>query len=103
MKALPLALTLLLAAPAAFAEDVPIPEKIPSPPSEETAPTVSIRTEANGDVVAEYRIQGQLRMVRVQPQRGPTYYLVDSNGDGRLDSSKGEGPISPVYYKIYGW
>ena len=63
----------------------------------------SIRTEANGDVVAEYRIQGQLRMVRVQPQRGPTYYLVDSNGDGRLDSSKGEGPISPVYYKIYGW
>ena len=24
-------------------------------------------------------------------------------GDGRLDKSKGEGPVSPVYWKIYGW
>jgi len=63
----------------------------------------SVRTEANGDVVSEYRIQGQLTMVRVQPARGPVYYLVDSNGDGRLDSSKGEGPVSPVYFKLYGW
>jgi hypothetical protein len=63
----------------------------------------STRTLDNGDVVAEYRVQGQLTMVRVQPKRGPVYYLIDSNGDGRLDSSKGEGPISPVYYRIYGW
>ncbi len=35
--------------------------------------------------------------------RGPTYYLVDSNGDGTLDSSKGEGPISPVQYKLFEW
>ena len=61
------------------------------------------RTEANGDVVSEYRVEGQLRMVRVQPPRGPIYYLIDANGDGRLDSSKGEGPVSPVYYRIYGW
>ena len=59
------------------------------------------RTEANGDVVSEYRVQGQLRMVRVQPVRGPVYYLIDSNGDGRLDQSKGE--VSPVYYRLYGW
>ena len=63
----------------------------------------SIRTESNGDVIAEYHVAGQLRMVKITPARGPTYYLVDSNGDGRLDSSKGEGPISPVYYKLYGW
>lgn len=61
----------------------------------------SSRTEANGDVISEYRVQGQLRMVRVQPARGPVYYLIDSNGDGRLDSNKGE--VSPVYYKLYGW
>ena len=59
------------------------------------------RTEANGDVVSEYRVQGQLRLVRVQPSRGPVYYLIDSNGDGRLDSNKGE--VSPVYYRLYGW
>jgi hypothetical protein len=61
----------------------------------------STRTESNGDVISEYRVQGQLRMVRVQPARGPVYYMIDSNGDGRLDSDKGE--VSPVYFRLYGW
>lgn len=74
-----------------------------------TAPAIpagaveTVRTEANGDVVSEYRVAGQLHMVKVVPVRGPTYYLIDSNGDGRLDSSKGEGPVSPVYFKLYEW
>jgi len=72
----------------------------PSPPPNAVEAT---RTLENGDVVSEYRVQGQLTMVRVAPKRGPVYYLVDSNGDGRLDSSKGEGPVSPVYFKLYGW
>ena len=59
------------------------------------------RTEANGDVVSEYRVAGQLRVVRVQPVRGPAYYLIDRNGDGRMDPT--EGDVSPVYYKIYSW
>ena len=59
------------------------------------------RTEANGDVVSEYRVAGQLRMVRVQPARGPVYYLIDRNGDGRMDPSKGD--VAPVYYRIYSW
>jgi hypothetical protein len=63
----------------------------------------TVRTEANGDVVSEYRVAGQLRVVKVVPARGPTYYLIDSNGDGRLDSSKGEGPVSPVYFKLHEW
>ena len=58
-------------------------------------------TESNGDVISEYRVAGQLRMVRVQPARGPVYYMIDSNDDGRLDRSKGE--VSPVYFKLYGW
>jgi hypothetical protein len=63
----------------------------------------AVRTEANGDVITEYRVAGLLHTVRIQPVRGPTYYLVDSNGDGRLDSSEGEGPVSPVYFKLYEW
>jgi hypothetical protein len=59
------------------------------------------RTAANGDVVSEYRVGGQLRMVRVQPVRGPTYYLIDRNGDGHMDETKGD--VAPVYYKLYGW
>ncbi len=66
---------------------------------------VAVRTEANGDVIEEYRVAGQLRMVKVTPSRGPAYYLMDENGDGRLDKSKGAGEkdISPVYWKLYGW
>ncbi len=64
---------------------------------------VAVRTEPNGDVIEEYRVAGQMRMVKVTPSRGPAYYLMDENGDGRLDSSKGEGTVSPVYWKLYGW
>lgn len=64
---------------------------------------VVARTRPDGDVVEEYRIAGQLRVVKITPRRGPVYYLVDSDGDGKLDSSKGEGPISPVQYKLFGW
>ncbi|WP_147652881.1 DUF2782 domain-containing protein [Vulcaniibacterium gelatinicum] len=72
----------------------------PAVPADAVATT---RTEANGDVITEYRVGGLLRMVKVVPARGPTFWLIDSNGDGRLDSSKGEGNVSPVYYQIYRW
>lgn len=61
------------------------------------------RTTAAGEVIEEYRIAGQLHVVRITPPRGPTYYLVDRNGDGVLDSSEGEGDISPVQYKLFEW
>lgn len=66
---------------------------------------VAVRTETNGDVIEEYRVGGQMRMVKVTPSRGPAYYLIDQNGDGRLDASKGneQNNISPVYWKLYGW
>lgn len=59
------------------------------------------RTEANGDVITEYRVAGALRMVKVVPSRGPTYYIRDRDGDGKLDWSKGEAPLT--YYKLYSW
>lgn len=77
--------------------------------SVDTAPPVpagaqaSTRTEANGDVVTEYRVGGALAMVKVQPANGPTWYLVDSDGDGRLDRTRGSARDAPVYYKLYSW
>ena len=76
---------------------------VPGEPAIPAEAVETTRTEANGDVITEYRIAGQLHTVRVSPPNGPVYYLVDSNGDGRLDSSKGEGPVSPVYYKLFDW
>jgi hypothetical protein len=98
------AAALLFAAPA-FAQDVPIPEKIPSPPSEELEPTVRIHTGDNVDVITEYRDAGQVYMIRVKPKNGPEYTIVDTNGDGKLDKRDAEesGGVVPVHYTIAEW
>jgi len=35
--------------------------------------------------IREYRVNGQLFMIRVTPAAGPAYYYVDRDGDGHLD------------------
>jgi len=40
------------------------------------------------DTVEEYRVNGILKMVKVTPDFGPTYYLVDNDGDGQLETSR---------------
>lgn len=62
---------------------------------------VVVRTEANGDVIEEYRVGTQIRMVKVTPSRGAPYYLYDRNADGRMDDRRGD--VSPVYWKLYDW
>ena len=59
------------------------------------------RKEANGDTITEYRVAGALKMVKVVPFPGPTYYIPDRNGDGKLDWNEGEAPMT--YYKLYSW
>jgi len=72
-----------------------------SPPVDVTGAEVAQRTLDNGDVVEEYRVAGQLRMVKVTPARGAPFYMYDQNGDGRLDSDR-DG-VAPVYWKLYSW
>lgn len=64
------------------------------------ADTVSAtRTEANGDVITEYRSGGQLLMVHVVPFRGAEYYLYSR--DGRPGGSRDDPPVT--YFKLFGW
>lgn len=62
---------------------------------------IAKRTMDNGDTIEEYRVGGQLRMVKVTPARGAPFYMYDRNGDGRMDSDR-DG-VSPVYWKLYSW
>jgi len=57
------------------------------------------RTEANGDKITEYRINGQLRMLYVVPARGAAYYLYDRGG--RPGSTHDNPP--QTYFKLFGW
>lgn len=73
------------------------PATVEIPPGAEEA----TRTEANGDVITEYRVNGELRGVQVTPARGPTYHLYVR--DGRVLSTR-EGDDAPqTYFKLFGW
>ncbi len=49
------------------------------------------------EMVEEYRINGRLFMIKIQPRKGPPYYLIDSDGDGVLDSRQDDlDPNMPV-------
>ncbi|MGH8106948.1 MAG: DUF2782 domain-containing protein [Arenimonas sp.] len=86
-------------------KEAPIPEKVPAKASEENAPSVKIRTRDNGDIVEEYRQGGVVTMVKVTPSRGKPYYIMDNNGDGRLDRADAEaaGGVVPVSWIIATW
>ncbi len=53
------------------------------------APTVTI-VEDGKNVVEEYRLNGQLYMIKVTPKKGKPYYLVDADGDGLLDQRRND-------------
>ncbi|MBK1644388.1 hypothetical protein CKO25_06905 [Thiocapsa imhoffii] len=62
------------------------PTVMPSPiTGDAVEPDITI-IESGDQVIYEYRVRGQLYMVRVQPQFGPPYYLFDTTGDGVLDA-----------------
>ncbi|MFO8025604.1 DUF2782 domain-containing protein [Thiohalophilus sp.] len=57
-------------------EDVPQPE------------VTIIRREDR--IIEEVRIKGQLRYVKVTPDKGAPYYFIDTDGDGEVDTRKND-------------
>ena len=88
--------------PPADAEDVPIPPKIQE---EQIVPTVTIREEEDR-MIEEYRLDGQVYMVKVTPRGGIPYYYIDTNGDGKLELDMDQSamnPVQPVHWKVKEW
>ena len=91
-------------------QDVPLPST-GIPPSVAPAArsggrdstNVTTRTDANGDIIEEYRRGGQVTMVRITPKHGVTQTYKVNSTNGSLVHDPNQGPVSPVYYDIYKW
>ena len=103
---------------ALFTASLPAREEAPAPPplpeqadvadnnqaqDQELEPEVTI-TRRGDDVVEEYRVGGQLYMVKITPSKGLPYYLVDSDGDGSLETRRNELDNPEVAkWRIFSW
>ena len=72
-------------------EPVPEPPQLPDPleTGENIEPEVTIIRKEDS-VIEEYRINGQLYMVKVTPSFGPVYYIKDIDGDGKMEPTRYE-------------
>lgn len=70
---------------------------------EAVEPEIIIREEG-GHTVTEYRVNGMLYMVRIAPQFGPAYFLLDVNGDGVIDPRDGS-PFNNIIpqWLLFSW
>jgi len=79
---------MVFSANAVFAENSPIEQSM--------EPEVVITSKDQGRV-KEYRVNGQLYMIEIVPKKGVPYYLIDSDGDGLLESRHdGSGSDLPI-------
>lgn len=70
---------------------------------EELQPEVTIVRRGN-ETIEEYRVGGQLYMIKITPSNGIPYYLMDTDGDGSLETRRNdlENP-SVVQWRIFTW
>jgi len=90
---------------------IPIPEQPDIPPPVESGqpmePDITI-IRRDKETIEEYRINNKLYMVKIVPAIGPPYYLVDTDGDGEMDSHLNDivsGPNNPniPQWVLYRW
>ena len=87
------------------ADELLIPPEIPEQmqSGEALEPDVVIR-EGEEETHYEYRINGLLYMVKVVPNIGPAYYLVDTDGDGSFESREQKIDDFPVpRWVLFSW
>jgi len=113
-RLIPLLIALLGSPTLAQSEDLPPPEveavpEVPEPPlpvqsGEALEPDITIIRRGE-DIVQEYRVNGQLYMIKVVPKHGRPYYLIDSDHDGTLDVRRSdiEEGIRIHQWKIFSW
>ncbi|QEA38877.1 DUF2782 domain-containing protein [Pistricoccus aurantiacus] len=67
--------------------------------SSQVEPDVTIRQEQDR-TIREYRVNGQLYAIRIEPSIGPAYYLLDDDGDGNFERQEGDRVAVPSWVLI---
>jgi hypothetical protein len=86
----------------------PVPEPPPLPPADapgqDIEPTVTIE-EDQDKRVESYSVNGKTYMIKVIPTKGKPYYLVDTDGDGEMESRQSD--LSPNFlvphWVLFSW
>jgi len=76
-------------------------EPVPTLPNEEddsrNIPQPEVRIIRKKDVVIEeYRVNGRLRFIKITPSVGSPYYMVDTDGDGVLETREDNFSNPPI-------
>jgi hypothetical protein len=73
------------------------PPVIPEPlaDGESIEPEVNI-IQRDDRTIEEYRVGGQLYMIKVTPSIGKPYYLIDNDGDGSFETTQHDLDDAPV-------
>lgn len=64
--------------------------------STDVEPDVTIRQEEDR-TIREYRVNGELYAIEIRPAAGPSYYLVDRDGDGDFERQSGQRIAVPEW------
>jgi len=85
------AVALIMSANVSLAADLAQPPVLPEPlmDGESIEPEINI-IQKDDRTVEEYRVNGQLYMIKVIPTIGVPYYFMDTDGDGSLESQQHE-------------
>lgn len=71
---------------------------------DQPSPTVNVRQEGT-QIIEEYSMNGRIYMMKITPEDGVTYYLIDTDGDGEFDTKDFDdhNGVRPVYFKLFEW
>jgi len=91
------AVALIMSANVFSAADIEKPPVIPEPlqDGETIEPEINI-IQKDDRTIEEYRVNGQLYMIKVIPAIGLPYYFMDTDGDGSLESKQFELDSGPI-------
>ncbi|RMG31284.1 MAG: DUF2782 domain-containing protein [Gammaproteobacteria bacterium] len=73
------------------------PDSTPPPLPDEHEPVPEPKVtiiHREGETISQYSINGQVYLIKVKPAKGPAYYLIDTDGDGNLETRRDE--LDPV-------